>query len=98
MNLVEYEFTCPFCNKNKITFISDEKLEDIKRREKLIQEIFNPQFFPATYREIFVSKICSSCQVDVFDSDKNEKPFDVNIGENTTELESRISEMYENAR
>lgn len=98
VQLERFEFTCPFCGEEKVTFITREKLEDIRRREKLIQEIFNPQFFPATYREIFVSKICSACQVDTFGSDKNEKPFDVSIDERTDELEARISTMYEDAR
>lgn len=98
VQLERFEFTCPFCGEEKVTFITREKLEDIRRREKLIQEIFNPQFFPVTYREIFVSKICSSCQVDTFGSDENEKSFDVNINERTDELEAHISTMYEDAR
>lgn len=96
IRLERYEFACPFCGEEKVTFITREKLEDVRRREKPIEEIFDPQFFPSTYYEIFVSKICYSCQSNTFGN--NKEPFDVNIGDNTDELEARISEMYENAR
>lgn len=98
VQLKRHEFTCPFCNGNQVTFITDEKLEEVRKREKLIQEIFSPASFDATYREIFVSKICSACQLDTFGGNPNDKPFDVAENENTTELEARISDMYENAR
>lgn len=98
MDLERFEFSCPFCGEEKVTFITREKLDEIRRREKLIQEIFPPQFFDATYREIFVSKICSKCQIDTFGGNKNDKPFDVGVNEKTDDLESRISTMYENAR
>lgn len=98
MDLERFEFSCPFCGEEKVTFITREKLDEIRRREKLIQEIFPPQFFDATYREIFVSKICSKCQIDTFGGNENDKPFDVGVNEKTDDLESRISIMYENAR
>ena len=98
IQLKRYEFTCPFCNRNQVTFITDEKLQEVRKREKLIQEIFSPHVFDAVYREIFVSRICSACQIDTFGGNPKDKPFDVSENENTTELESRISEMYENAR
>jgi len=98
IRLKRYEFTCPFCNEPRVTFITEQKENEIRAREKLIQEIFPSQFFDDSYRQIFISKICSGCQKDKFGSDSNEKPFDVFEDEPTDELESRISEMYENAR
>jgi hypothetical protein len=98
MDLERFEFSCPFCGKEKVTFITSEKLDEIRRREKLIQEIFPPQFFDATYREIFVSKICSKCQIDIFGGNENDKPFDASANEKTNDLESRISTMYDDAR
>lgn len=99
MELIRYEFKCPFCGENEVTFISKDKLEEVRSREKLIQEIFPPHVFSATYREIFVSKICSKCQADTFNNPESlEKPFDVNIDDNKAveNLEARIAEMYEN--
>lgn len=98
IRLERFEFNCPFCGEEKVTFITKEKLNDIMQREKRIEEIFDPQFFPATYREIFVSKICSTCQVDTFNGNANEKPFDVDINTNTDELESYISNIYEDVK
>lgn len=98
MNLERFEFSCPFCGEEKVTFITRKKLEEIRLREKLIQEIFPPQFFDAAYREIFVSKICSKCQINIFNGSENDTLFDVGVNEKTYDLESRISTMYENVR
>ena len=96
--LERFEFLCPYCNKEKVTFIEDSKFADIfPRRTKLIQEVFPPQYFPTAYRELFVSGMCSLCQNDMFE-EKDFKPVDVDIDENTNELESYISEIYENIR
>ena len=62
INLRRHEFKCPFCGEERVTFIAEDKLNEIKSREKLMQEIFNPEYFDATYREIFISGICSECQ------------------------------------
>src|SRR5574344_1948404 len=97
-NLKRHEFTCPFCGGHRVTFITEEKQEELRNREKLIQEIFSPSIFDATYREIFVSKICSKCQISTFGGDPKDKPFDVEENDKTDELEARISTMYENAR
>lgn len=95
--LIRYEFTCPFCGKEKVTFVTDNKLKEVKSRKKLIQEIFSPHAFKPTYREIFVSNICSECQSDVFDNNEDGS-FDIDINNNTAELESAISDMYDNTR
>lgn len=96
--LKTHEFTCPFCNDARITFVSEEKENEIRAREKRMQEIFSPQFFDATYREIFISHICSNCQRGVFGGNEKDLTFDVNENEKTDELEARIMDMYENAR
>ena len=98
MNLKRIEFTCPFCSRDRVTFVTMDKLHEVQTRDKLMQEIFPPQFFDATYREIFISQICSECQGKTFGSPKSKDGyFDVDVDENTSELEGRISEMYENA-
>ena len=98
MEFKRFEFTCPFCGKERVTFISPEKLREVQHRDKLMQEIFSPQFFDATYREIFISQICSDCQSTTFGSPKSKDGyFDADIDENTVDLESRIAEMYDNA-
>lgn len=98
--LERYEFKCPFCGESKVTFITAEKLAEVKAREKLMQEIFSPACFDSTYREIFISKICSSCQSKTFGfTIEDEKDyFDVPEDAKTDELEAKISNMYENAR
>lgn len=98
IQLKRHEFTCPFCNNPKVTFVTENKLREIRAREKTIQEILNPSIFDASYREIFVSKICSACQIGVFGGNPEDKPFDVDEDAKTDELEARISEMYENDR
>ena len=98
IQLKRYEFTCPFCGESRVTFVTAEKFEEIRRRDKLIEEIFNPRFLNATYREIFVSNICSACQVNTFDCNLHGHTYDVSTSDNSNELESCILEMYENAR
>lgn len=99
INLRRHEFKCPFCGEEKVTFITDDKLSEIMRREKLMQEIFNPEHFDATYRETFISGICSECQSKVFGNPKNEKDyFDVGIDDNADELEEKIRKIYEEER
>ena len=97
--LERYEFKCPFCGESKVTFITAEKLAEVKAREKLMQEIFSPACFDSTYREIFISKICSSCQGKTFGNPTNENDyFDVPEDAKTDALEAKISDMYENTR
>ena len=91
------EFKCPFCGKQRVTLITLEKETELKSREKLIQDIFAPRYFGATYREIFVSKICSLCQINTFGGSEDDKSFDVDENENVEPIEGIISEMYENA-
>ena len=47
IQLKRYEFTCPFCNRNQVTFITDEKLQEVRKREKIIKEIFSQLVFVA---------------------------------------------------
>ena len=108
LDLVKFEFTCPFCagsndpekrkHADRVTFITKEKLNEVIAREKLIQNIFSPQFFPAAYRETFVSRLCDNCKKETFNLNKNEPSWDVEVNEDTKDLEARISEMYENTR
>ena len=96
--LERHEFTCAFCYKERVTFVTRSKLEESMRRSRPIQEIFNPQFFPSTYREIFVSKMCGECNKQKFGDNPRDVILDVDINENDSELEARITTMYEDAR
>ncbi len=98
VKLKPFEFRCPFCGRSRVTFITNEKLDEVTAREKNMQDIFNPEYFASTYREIFISKLCSECQAETFMSPESKKnPFDVDIDDDTAALEAHISEMYENA-
>lgn len=98
VRLKRFEFTCSSCGENKVTFITEEKFEEIRQREREIANIFPPEFFPNSYHNIFTTRyMCSKCIAEKFGGNSDEL-FDVNENENTDELESRISEMYENAR
>ncbi len=102
MKLSKCEFVCPFCRKTRITFADANKLE-LRKSGAHIQEIFPPEYFDATYREILISNICSNCQLSVFrDPEDEEEPelvlFDAEDGtKEVNEVENRIREMYENA-
>lgn len=105
MNLIDYEFNCPFCGKSYMTFIEKDKLQAILSRSDLIQNILPG--CNATYREIFISKICSKCQVDTFrdpdapvDPDEKIEIFDVEINAPNKDIEhvkTKIETMIENA-
>lgn len=98
VKLKPLEFRCPFCGHDRVTFITEEKFNELVAREKNMQDIFNPEYFASTYREILISKLCSECQAETFMSPESKKnPFDADIDADTTALEARISEMYENA-
>ena len=96
MNLIKIQFTCPFCSKDKITLADKQKIVNYQEKGLLIQDVFSPISFPATYREIFISHICSACQKSVFDSE-DDTIYDVDDGESTDNLEALITKMYENA-
>ena len=95
MDLVEVEFSCPVCRQVRKTLATEEKFEEITNRTCNIQDILNPKCFSATYREIFISNICSTCQLP---SDEDEPVCDVAKNESTNSILNTISKMYENER
>ena len=94
MELVEHEFECPFCGKNRKTLISNEKYKLLHDRSKRIQDIFPPSTFTAVYREIFVSSLCTSCINETFGKDSDDV-FDVDVKESTRSIEHVIEKMYD---
>ena len=94
MDLLEIEFDCPMCNKQRKTLISRDKAKELTNRTKKIQEIFDPSIYNPTYREIFISNYCSDCQQAIFGS--NDGIFDVDVKDNTNSIESAIQKMYSN--
>lgn len=97
--LKKHYFTCPCCNTNKITFISDEARKEIFENNQTIQVVLSEDSFPAAYRELFISRLCTKCQENIFGKDTEyTKAVDVDETENTDELEANIRELYENAR
>ena len=101
MNLRPMYFDCPFCNREKLTFITDEKYQEVINRTQNIQSIFPPQIFPAGYREIFISHICNSCWQNTFNPDGEEdgsKDCDVPSDASNADiqnLENYMSELYD---
>lgn len=95
VKLIKYEFTCPFCGKDKFTFVTQKVLDE--RPYKKIQESLPPAIFDKDYKELLVANICSACQLDMwpdtkpYDADKSMSAGQINI------LENKIREMYENA-
>ena len=105
MTLQRYEFICPSCGQEKVTFVDPARLE-ARKAGLLIQQAFPPQYFDATYREIFITGFCSKCQAMIFaDPDEEEEQteaFDVDAGKNeikadTDNLEAKMKEIYEAA-
>lgn len=98
MKLERFEYVCPFCGKEKVTFVD----MGILTKDCLMQEKFPEAYFPAGYREIFISQICINCQNVTFGepSDiREKKPLDADINAPKSELEAleaRISEFYDN--
>lgn len=62
------------------------------------QNIFNPAYYDAAYREIFVSNMCTKCQNESDIFDPSDKIFDVGINESISSIEHNIEKMYENER
>lgn len=99
MKLERFEYTCPFCGQEKVTFVNMDMLLD---RDYLIQEIFPEEYFPVIYREICKSQICYKCHQETFgksDDIKEKQPLDADINAPKSELEAleaRISKFYDN--
>ena len=108
MNLIDYEFNCPFCGKSYMTFIEKDKLQAILSRSDLIHNILPGYILEKIcLLERFISKICSKCQVDTFrdpdapvDPDEKIEIFDVEINAPNKDIEhvkTKIETMIENA-
>ena len=103
-NLVRTEFTCPFCGKDKVTFIDPDRYE-LWKNGAYIQEAFDQRYFDATYREIIKTNLCSECQAAVFRDpdapmDEQEEIVYWDAEPNTKaeeELERKLTEIYDNA-
>ena len=93
MNLIEYGFECPMCRKQKKTLVAEEKIPQIINKTDRIQNILSPLYFDTTYRELFLSHICSSCQIIMF-GDNNEVIYDVDYKDSTRSIEPIIERMY----
>ena len=97
MKLERFEYVCPFCGKEKVTFVN----MGILNRNHLIQKNFPEEYFPATYREILKTQICTKCQQETFvksDDIREKQPLDADINAPKSELEAleaRISEFYD---
>ena len=101
MRLMPMIFTCPFCNKEKLTSITEDKYIEVKNKEKSIQEIFPTNIFPPSYREIFISHICNSCWEKTFNpggEEEGSKDCDIladSKDSDIQQLEDDINIMYE---
>ena len=93
----EIEFECPCCGARRKTLITKEKYMKLRGND-LIQNIFNPVYYDAAYREIFVSNMCTKCQNESDIFDPSDKIFDVGINESISSIEHNIEKMYENER
>lgn len=104
MNLIECEFGCPFCGKRYITYVPKQYLDRITNSTENLASIIG--FTDPTYREIFISYVCSTCQYPTFSSkrkssykDEDIDKFDVLANASSTEKEKlkiKISKMFEN--
>lgn len=92
INLIPVKFTCPFCKKPKITFVDADKLDDIENRTMPIQKILPERYFSSSYREIFVSNICSSCMELTF-GDPVEDCIDADV-DNHEEMSNAKSDIF----
>lgn len=93
--LQSISFKCPFCKKMKKTFADSEMAESIINRQENIQTVLPEKYFPASYREIFVSSICCECQKATF-GDSGEGDFDVDMSADPKEVMERIDKMFNN--
>lgn len=100
MELSELEFTCPFCEKHKITYVETDKLRDFMNREKLIDDIF-PNY-DITYNNILKKRVCSTCQAhqeeEEEQSELQETIFDISDNSSNSEceyLKTKIINMIE---
>lgn len=91
--LQSISFKCPFCQKIKMTFVDAEMAESIINRQENIQVVLPEKYFPANYREIFISNICCECQKSTF-GDDGEPDFDVYVGHNNADVKDRIEKMF----
>lgn len=91
--MTDFEYNCAFCGKACKTLVSTDKYDQIIHRTARIQDILRPDIFPASYREIFITKLCSKCMADMFGEDQ--QTFDIGAEENSDELERKITELYE---
>ena len=87
LDMREFDFTCPFCGSNRITYVEPSKLQKVLSRSELMQNIFPG--YDTTYREIFISKICSDCQKDAF---KNPDEEDIKANYEIFDVEEHASE------
>ena len=96
INLIPVKFTCPFCKKPKVTFVDANKLDDIENRTMPIQKILPERYFSSSYREIFVSNICSDCMEKTF-GDPVEEHIDADMDDQEAQAiaKSDIYKMYD---
>lgn len=98
MLMREFEFNCPFCGENFITYVPEDKLKQVMTRNTLITDIFNG--YNHVYTEIFKTRQCSRCQQELFNNDENTEieVFDVKCDAPNNEkeqLEHIITKMAE---
>lgn len=103
-NLTRFEFTCPFCGKDKVTFVDLNRYE-LWKNGALIQDAFDKEYFDVKYRDIIKLNLCSEClaavsrdpdasideqeEIEYWDADPNTQAED--------ELERKLTEIYDNA-
>lgn len=93
--LQSISFQCPSCKKMKVTFADSEMAESIINRQGNIQTVLPEKYFPATYREIFISRMCCECQKSIF-GDSGEGDFDIDMSADSKEVMERIDKMFNN--
>lgn len=95
--LEEYIFDCPFCNRRKLTFISKEKNDYLKRHPNTAALIFDLHYFKPVYREIFISKFCSTCcnEENGYDMDVYSKAYAEQDKNYTEDFNLEKSKLYE---
>ena len=94
MDLIECRFECPMCRKMKLTFATQEKLDELENTNDNIQTIFPRPKFDPDYTEIFISNTCNSCWGKLFKEETKMFSADIHDSDEIREVRANCEKMY----